>query len=60
MTDFRPKPRFDDWDIAAILREGVDEETRDLAADHIPLTALPFQQGNVGIAAHRDTLFPEI
>ena len=43
--------------IAAIIREGVDEKTLNLAVGHIPLTALPGQQGNVGVAAHRDTLF---
>jgi sortase A len=43
--------------IAAIIREGVDERTLDLAVGHIPLTVLPGQQGNVGVAAHRDTLF---
>jgi sortase A len=44
-------------DIAAIIREGVDEGTLDIAVGHIPLTALPGQPGNVGVAAHRDTLF---
>jgi sortase A len=43
--------------ISAIVREGVDERTLDIAAGHIPDTALPGQIGNVGVAAHRDTLF---
>jgi sortase A len=43
--------------ISAIVKEGVDERTLDLAAGHIPHTALPGQTGNVGVAAHRDTLF---
>ena len=43
--------------ISAIVKEGVDERTLDLAAGHIPNTALPGQTGNVGVAAHRDTLF---
>ena len=43
--------------IAAMINEGVDERTLDLAVGHIPSTALPGQQGNVGLAAHRDTLF---
>jgi sortase A len=43
--------------ISAIVKEGVDERTLDLAAGHIPHTALPGQPGNVGVAAHRDTLF---
>jgi sortase A len=43
--------------ISAIVKEGVDDQTLDLAAGHIPNTALPGQTGNIGIAAHRDTLF---
>jgi sortase A len=43
--------------ISAIVREGVDDRTLDIAAGHIPDTALPGQMGNVGVAAHRDTLF---
>ena len=43
--------------ISAIVKEGVDERTLDVAAGHIPHTALPGQTGNVGVAAHRDTLF---
>jgi sortase A len=43
--------------ISAIVKEGVDQRTLDIAAGHIPQTALPGQMGNVGVAAHRDTLF---
>ena len=43
--------------ISAIVKEGVDKATLDLAVGHIPNTALPGQVGNVGVAAHRDTLF---
>jgi sortase A len=43
--------------ISAMVREGVDDRTLDIAAGHIPHTALPGQSGNVGVAAHRDTLF---
>jgi sortase A len=43
--------------ISAIVKEGVDERTLGVAAGHIPHTALPGQPGNVGVAAHRDTLF---
>jgi sortase A len=43
--------------ISTIVKEGVDDRTLDLAAGHIPDTALPGQTGNVGVAAHRDTLF---
>jgi sortase A len=35
----------------------VDERTLEIAAGHIPDTAFPGQIGNVGVAAHRDTLF---
>jgi sortase A len=44
-------------EISAIVKEGVDERTLGLAVGHIPNTALPGQAGNVGVAAHRDTLF---
>jgi sortase A len=43
--------------IAAMVREGADAATLRLAAGHIPSTALPGQTGNVGVSAHRDTLF---
>ena len=43
--------------ISTIVKEGVDEQTLELAAGHIPHTALPGQTGNVGVAAHRDSLF---
>ena len=43
--------------ISAIVREGVGGRTLNLAAGHIPHTALPGQTGNVGVAAHRDSLF---
>jgi len=43
--------------VDAMVREGADKHTLELAAGHIPGTALPGQPGNVGVAAHRDTLF---
>jgi sortase A len=43
--------------IAAMVREGIDGRTLNLAIGHIPYTALPGRPGNVGLAAHRDTLF---
>jgi sortase A len=43
--------------IAAMVREGIDDRTLNLAIGHIPSTALPGRPGNVGLAAHRDTLF---
>ncbi len=43
--------------ISAMVKEGVDARTLNLAVGHIPHTALPGQIGNVGVAAHRDSLF---
>lgn len=43
--------------LAAMVREGVDEKTLTIAVGHVPITALPGQPGNFAIAAHRDTLF---
>lgn len=44
--------------VSAIVLEGVDKKTLRRGAGHIPATALPGQdEGNVGIAAHRDSFF---
>lgn len=43
--------------LSAMVREGVDAKTLSLAVGHVPSTALPGQNGNFAIAAHRDTLF---
>jgi sortase A len=43
--------------LTAMVEEGVGENVLRRAAGHIPNTALPGRPGNVGIAAHRDTLF---
>jgi LPXTG-site transpeptidase (sortase) family protein len=44
--------------VSAIVLEGVDKKTLRRGAGHIPATALPEQdEGNVGIAAHRDSHF---
>ena len=43
--------------VSVIVLEGSDSSVLDLAAGHIPGTALPGLNGNVGIAAHRDTFF---
>lgn len=43
--------------LSAMVREGVDRNTLQLAVGHIPATALPGQAGNVGVAGHRDTFF---
>ena len=43
--------------LRAMVREGAGEDTLEVALGHIPGTALPGQNGNVGVAGHRDTLF---
>jgi len=43
--------------LRAMVREGDDDDTLDVALGHIPSTALPGQRGNVGVAGHRDTIF---
>jgi sortase A len=43
--------------ISVIVLEGSDSSVLDIAAGHIPGTALPGWTGNIGIAAHRDTFF---
>jgi sortase A len=46
--------------MAAMVREGVDQTTLGLAIGHIPQTPLPGQTGNVGVAGHRDTFFRDL
>jgi len=43
--------------ISAVVRAGSDARTLRLAVGPIPGTALPGEEGNVGLAAHRDTFF---
>jgi sortase A len=43
--------------VSVIVMEGTDAGTLRRAAGHINGTALPGQEGNVGIAGHRDTFF---
>lgn len=43
--------------LSVAILEGDDDHILSLAAGHIPETALPGQQGNVGIAAHRELFF---
>lgn len=43
--------------VRAMVREGTGNNVLDVAAGHIPGTALPGQNGNIAVAAHRDTLF---
>jgi len=46
--------------LEAIVREGEDDATLDLAVGHIPGTAKPGQPGNAVLAAHRDTFFRKL
>lgn len=43
--------------IRAIVAEGADARTLDVAVGHIPATARPGSTGNCGLAGHRDTFF---
>lgn len=43
--------------VSAIIKAGTDARTLQLAVGHIPGTAHPGEEGNVGLAAHRDTFF---
>jgi sortase A len=43
--------------LSAMVMEGVDEGTLSMAVGHIPSTQLAGAPGNIGLAAHRDTLF---
>jgi sortase A len=43
--------------IRAMVAEGTDAPTLELAVGHIPETAAPGSPGNCGLAGHRDTFF---
>lgn len=43
--------------VSVMVFEGDDAAILKRGAGHIPLTSLPHENGNVGIAAHRDTYF---
>jgi sortase A len=43
--------------VSAVIRAGIDARTLQLAVGYIPGTALPGEQGNLGLAGHRDTFF---
>jgi LPXTG-site transpeptidase (sortase) family protein len=43
--------------VNTLVREGTGAAILQVAAGHIPGTALPGEKGNVAVAAHRDTLF---
>jgi LPXTG-site transpeptidase (sortase) family protein len=46
--------------ISVVVLEGVEDETLVVAAGHVPGTALPGSNGNIVIAAHRDTFFRKL
>jgi sortase A len=46
--------------LSAIIREGDDARTLNLAAGHLPDTPWPGRPGNSAIAAHRDTFFRKL
>lgn len=46
--------------ISVVVLEGIEDDALDIAAGHVPGTALPGSYGNVVIAAHRDTFFREL
>ena len=43
--------------LSAMIAEGDDEATLNVAIGHLPDTPLPWQQGNSALAGHRDTFF---
>lgn len=46
--------------VSAVIRAGSDARTLRLAVGYIPGTALPGDQGNFGLAGHRDTFFRKL
>lgn len=46
--------------VSAIVLEGVGNKTLRRGVGHIPETALPAADGNVGLAGHRDSFFREL
>jgi len=49
--------RIDRIGLSAIVLEGVDGKTLQLAAGHLPKTPLPGERGRVTLAGHRDQIF---
>ena len=41
----------------AVIWEGIDDDTLERGAGHVPGTAAPGEAGNIGVAGHRDTFF---
>jgi sortase A len=68
VSESRPAPATDDGPpigrlvaprlgLSAVVAEGISSRTLRRAVGHVPGTALPWEDGNVGLAAHRDTFF---
>ena len=63
-TDIGPQPHdvigrlaIPRLNLSAVVLEGDDDAALRFGAGHVPGTPLPAHPGNVGIAAHRDTVF---
>jgi sortase A len=46
--------------ISVVVLQGVENHTLNVGAGHVPGTPLPGADGNVAIAAHRDTFFRKL
>jgi sortase A len=46
--------------LSVMVLQGIEESTLALGAGHVPGTSLPGSEGNVVIAAHRDTFFRKL
>jgi LPXTG-site transpeptidase (sortase) family protein len=46
--------------ISVIVLQGIENDTLSVGAGHVPGTPLPGADGNVAIAAHRDTFFRKL
>ena len=44
-------------DVSVVVLEGDDDQTLRLAVGHLPDTPLPWDDGNMSMAGHRDTFF---
>ncbi len=47
-------------EVHAMVREGVDDRTLRRSVGHVPGTAKPGAEGNVGLAGHRDSFFRKL
>ncbi len=56
-SELTGRVEIDRLGLDAIIQEGADEATLSRAVGHIPGTSVPWNGGNVALAAHRDTFF---